>query len=78
MSGGNSKLKGVFGLIAPVFGAGRAFADVRKARGNGDKLALFNAIANILVVITGAALAIREFRRVDTEALEAGESGEYE
>jgi hypothetical protein len=60
---GNKKAKTIFGLVGSAFGAVRAVADLRKAKGNKDKLALGNALASILVVITGAALAIRELRK---------------
>jgi hypothetical protein len=69
--GGAKRLKSIVGLVGAVIGAGRAVTDLRKAKGTGDKLAFGNAIANILVVITGAALAIREIRK-------SGEAGEVE
>lgn len=70
-NGGAKRFKSVLGLVGAVIGAGRAVTDLRKARGTGDKLAFGNAIANILVVVTGAALAIREIRK-------SGSAGEDE
>ena len=57
------KARNVFGLVGSVVGAVGAVSDLRKARGDRDKLALTNALANILVVVTSAALALRELRK---------------
>ena len=57
------KIRGVFLLAGSVFGAISAISDLKEARRDNDKLALVNAVANIAVVITGAALAARNLRK---------------
>ncbi|MBV9846449.1 MAG: hypothetical protein JOZ47_15460 [Kutzneria sp.] len=59
----SKKIRGLFMLVSALFGAVSAVSDVRTARAERDKLAMANAVANILVVITGGALALREFRK---------------
>lgn len=56
------RMRGVFGLVGAAVAAAGAVTDLRAAKGKRDRLGLVNAIANILVVITGAALAVRSLR----------------
>ncbi|HEX3590926.1 MAG TPA: hypothetical protein VHV74_14940 [Pseudonocardiaceae bacterium] len=55
--------KGVLGLVGLAFGAFGAIRELRAARGKQDKLALANAVVNVLSVVTGAALVIRGIRK---------------
>ena len=62
------QLRGVLSLVGSVFAATRALGDVRAANtanpdGRADKLLLANAIATVLVVLTGGALALRDLRK---------------
>ncbi|GAA3878895.1 hypothetical protein GCM10022243_49480 [Saccharothrix violaceirubra] len=57
------KARGLIGLAGSIFGAVNAFSSLRAARGDKDKLALANAVAGIVVAITGAALAVRGLRK---------------
>jgi len=62
------RARGVFGLVGAVVGAAGAVSDLRAAKGKRDRLGLVNALANIAVVITGAALAVRSLRGKGDEA----------
>ncbi|GAA2663009.1 MULTISPECIES: hypothetical protein [Actinosynnema] len=55
--------RGLFGLLSAVAAAASAFSTLRAARGDGDKLALVNAAGSILVAVTGAAMAVRAYRK---------------
>ncbi|MCS7480159.1 hypothetical protein ACFFQW_06990 [Umezawaea endophytica] len=57
------KARGIMGLLGAVAAAASAFSTLRTARGDKDKLALANAVASIAVAVTGAALAVRGFRK---------------
>jgi hypothetical protein len=56
------KNKGVFGLVSAASAGASAFSGLRTVKQTGDKLALVNAIASLLVAATGAAMAIRSLR----------------
>jgi hypothetical protein len=58
-----NKTRGLFGLVGAVTAATSAVSGLRAAREDNDKLALLNALASILVAITGAALAVRSLRK---------------
>ncbi|GAA0212473.1 MAG: hypothetical protein HOY78_47995 [Saccharothrix sp.] len=57
------KARGAFALLGAAGAATSAFSTLKAARGKNDKLALANAVASILVAITGAALAVRSMRK---------------
>jgi hypothetical protein len=57
------KTKGLFGLIGSVTAATSAVSSLRRARTDKDRLLLANAIASMLVAITGAAIAIRSAKK---------------
>jgi len=57
------KARGIFGLLGAAAAAASAFSTLRTARGDKDKLAVANAVANVAVAITGAALAVRGLRK---------------
>ncbi|HEX6346597.1 hypothetical protein [Umezawaea sp.] len=57
------KARGLFGLLGAAAAAASAFSTLRTARGEKDKLALANAVASVVVAITGAALTVRGFRK---------------
>ncbi|MEJ2858187.1 MULTISPECIES: hypothetical protein [unclassified Saccharothrix] len=57
------KARGAFALLGAASAATSAFSTLKSARGKNDKLALANAVASILVAITGAALAVRSMRK---------------
>jgi hypothetical protein len=59
------KLRGAFGIVGAVTAATSAVTGFRTARQDKDKLALANAIASILVAVTGALLAVRTIRKDD-------------
>ncbi|CCH34456.1 hypothetical protein ABZ816_37520 [Actinosynnema sp. NPDC047251] len=61
------KARSIFALLGAGSAAASAFSTLKSARGRNDKLALVNAVASILVAITGAALAVRGLRK-DGEA----------
>jgi uncharacterized membrane protein (DUF4010 family) len=56
------KMRGVFGLVSSATAATHAVSGFRSAREDRDKLALVNAIASIVVAISGALLAVRAMR----------------
>jgi threonine/homoserine efflux transporter RhtA len=58
-----NKLRGVFGLIGSATAATSAVSGLRTAKEDKDKLALLNAIASIVVAVTGALLAVRSLRK---------------
>ena len=53
------RVRGVGMAIGSVAGAAGVAKQVQKARREGDRLLLLNAVASALVVTTGLALAIR-------------------
>jgi hypothetical protein len=57
------KMKGAFGFVGSVTAATSAVASLKRARTDKDKLLLANAIASILVAITGALLAVRSLKK---------------
>jgi hypothetical protein len=58
-----AKLRLLFSLTTSAIAAVNAVSDVREAKRERDRLALTNAVANILAMLTGAALAVRTLRR---------------
>ncbi|MFD1146123.1 hypothetical protein [Saccharothrix hoggarensis] len=62
-AGGVSRGRAVLSLVGAAGAATSAFSALKSARGKNDKLALVNAVAGILVAITGAALAVRGLRK---------------
>ena len=63
MNSSVNKVRLAITLIGSVIGMAAAGAQVRKAVQKGDKLSLVNALASVLVAVTGGALAIRGARR---------------
>ncbi|MBM7813287.1 hypothetical protein [Saccharothrix algeriensis] len=55
--------RAVLALVGAVGAATSAFSTLKSARGKKDGLALVNAVASILVAVTGAALAVRGLRK---------------
>jgi hypothetical protein len=62
------KAKGLFGLVGAVTAATSGVSSFRRARTDKDRLLLANAIASILVAITGAAIAIRSAKKSGDDA----------
>ncbi|GAA3433134.1 hypothetical protein [Kutzneria kofuensis] len=62
-----NKIRLVITVVGSAVGVVAAGAQVRKAVQKGDKLSLVNALASVLVAVTGGALAIRGARK-DEEA----------
>jgi|GraSoiStandDraft_30_1057271.scaffolds.fasta_scaffold528073_2 hypothetical protein len=58
-----AKMRVLFSLVTSAIAAVNAVSDVREAKRDRDTLALTNAVANILAMITGAALAVRTLRK---------------
>ena len=58
-----AKMRVLFSLVTSAIAAVNAMSDVREAKRDRDTLALTNAVANILAMITGAALAVRTLRK---------------
>jgi hypothetical protein len=58
-----AKMRVLFSLATSAIAAANAVSDVREAKRDRDTLALTNAVANILAMVTGAALAVRTLRR---------------
>jgi hypothetical protein len=67
MNSSVNKIRLAVTLIGSAIGVVAAGAQVRKAVQKGDKLSLVNAIASVLVAVTGGALALRGARK-DGEA----------
>jgi hypothetical protein len=59
------KVRGAFGIVGALTAATSAFSSLRSAKADKDKLLLANAIASILVAITGALIAVRSLRKGD-------------
>ncbi|GGM36226.1 hypothetical protein GCM10012275_04320 [Longimycelium tulufanense] len=57
------KVSSVLALVASVAGLAGVLRELRSARTRSDRLMQANALANLLVVITGAALAVRGLRK---------------
>jgi hypothetical protein len=57
--------RNAIGLAGLAFGALGAVRELRDAKGKQDRLALVNAVINVLAVITGAALVIRSMKGGD-------------
>jgi uncharacterized membrane protein YjjB (DUF3815 family) len=57
------RLKGAFGLVGSVTAATGAVANLRRSREKNDRLLLANAIASILVAITGVLIAARTLKK---------------
>jgi hypothetical protein len=55
--------RGVVGLVGLAFGALGAVRELREAKGKQDRLALVNAVVNVIAVLTGGALVIRSMRK---------------
>ncbi|MEV6607878.1 MULTISPECIES: hypothetical protein [unclassified Kutzneria] len=62
-----NKIRLVITIVGSAIGVVAAGAQARKAVAKGDKLSLVNALASVLVAVTGGALAIRGARK-DGEA----------
>jgi hypothetical protein len=60
-------IRTVITRVGSAIGAIAAAAQVRKAVEKGDKLSLVNALASVLVAVTGGALAIRGLRKEEGE-----------
>jgi len=58
-----NKIRLVITLVGSAIGVVAAGAQVRKAVAKNDKLSLVNALASVLVAVTGGALAIRGTRK---------------
>ncbi|MBM7772742.1 hypothetical protein JOD54_002946 [Actinokineospora baliensis] len=58
-----SKVKGVFGIVSAVTSATSAARGFAAARADKDGLVLANAIASVVVAITGVLIAVRAYRR---------------
>jgi len=63
MNSSANKARLAITIIGPAIGMVAAGAQARKALQKGDKLSLVNAIASVLVAVTGGALAIRGARK---------------
>jgi hypothetical protein len=61
------RIRSVAGLVGLAFGALGAVRELRAARRKRDTLALANAVASGLAVLTGGALLIRSMREKDGE-----------
>lgn len=57
------KMKGAFGVVSSVTAATGAVTSLKRARADKDRLLLANAIASILVAITGALIAVRALKK---------------
>jgi hypothetical protein len=62
-------IRTVITLAGSAIGAVVAGVQMRKAAQKGDKLSLVNALASVLVAVTGGALAIRGLRKGKEEEL---------
>jgi hypothetical protein len=62
------RTRDVFGLLGLAFGAVGAIRQLREARGKKDRLALANAVVNVVAVVTGGALAVRSMRKGGEES----------
>jgi hypothetical protein len=58
-----NKIRLVITIVGSAIGVVAAGAQVRKAVAKNDKLSLVNALASVLVAVTGGALAIRGARK---------------
>jgi hypothetical protein len=58
-----NKIRLAVTVIGSAIGVVAAGVQARKAVAKGDKLSLVNAIASVLVAVTGGALAIRGARK---------------
>jgi hypothetical protein len=58
-----NKIRLAITIVGSVIGVVAAGAQVRKAVAKNDKLSLVNALASVLVAVTGGALAIRGARK---------------
>jgi cell division protein FtsL len=67
MNSSVNKIRLAITVIGSAIGVVAAGVQARKAVQKGDKLSLVNAIASVLVAVTGGALAIRGARK-DGEA----------
>jgi hypothetical protein len=56
-------MKGAFGVVGSVTAATGAVTNLKRARTEKDRLLLANAVAGIVLAITGALLAIRSLRK---------------
>jgi cell division protein FtsL len=63
-----NKIRLVITIVGSAIGVVAAGAQARKAVAKGDKLSLVNAIASVLVAVTGGALAIRGARKDGEQA----------
>ena len=62
-----NKIRLVITIVGSLIGVVAAGAQARKAVQKNDKLSLVNALASVLVAVTGGALAVRGARK-DGEA----------
>ena len=58
-----NKIRLAITIVGSLIGVVAAGVQARKAVAKGDKLSLVNAIASVLVAVTGGALAIRGARK---------------
>jgi hypothetical protein len=58
-----NKIRLVITIVGSLIGVVAAGAQARKAVAKNDKLSLVNALASVLVAVTGGALAIRGARK---------------
>ena len=58
-----NKIRLAITIVGSLIGVVAAGAQVRKAVAKKDKLSLVNALASVLVAVTGGALAIRGARK---------------
>jgi hypothetical protein len=58
-----NKIRLVITIVGSAIGVVAAGAQARKAVQRNDKLSLVNAVASVLVAVTGGALAIRGARK---------------
>jgi uncharacterized membrane protein YcjF (UPF0283 family) len=63
----HSKTGLMFSLAGSAYGAIGVTKDIRKARAEGDTLKLLNAAVGALALVTGAALLVRELRRLGSD-----------
>ncbi len=53
-------------LGTSAFGVSSAYRDLKRARTDGDTLALLDAVVSLAAVLTGLAIAIRALRETDS------------
>ena len=61
-------IKSAITFVSTVMAGRTAFARVKQARNDGDRLELVDAALNAIVVVTGTIIIIRRLRRGEDEA----------